>query len=481
LTDTDHAWREMASELRQVVPPLPPAYRRALEAVAQLVPATTQQRANFHNSVTRPTMTACIHVERMMHRNSIAVLGETAASYCLVKLIPSGEGAAGKVLGLNLALVLDLSGSMYEEDGTGMARLKRVQNAAKSAIQELKPTDSLAVIGFAYNALVLLPSTALSDKNKINDVIDKVDMFDVDPGGTAMDQGIQLGMDEVKKQPQGGRLSQVVVLTDGETSGEAVCRQLAQKAANEKMHLSLMGVGTEWNASLIKDLARLSNGKWYYIDVNEANAADEVFKREFGSLAAAGFLNVEMRVRPIKDVRIKRLRQVSPEIKLIELKEAEASQLVGQLGTLERDRPTKYVIDLTLPKRPDGKYIVGQMEVSFDPGTSKRESVTVPIEVVYTSAGHGYINAEVAKHIDEIQVAELNGNMQQLIEAGQTQQVQKVAKQIMEVSKKMGPAGAKKTILAQQVLQEINAGGRVTKKTQLALDNEARIGEIPPG
>jgi len=91
---------------------------------------------------------AKINVERMMHRNSIAVLGETAASYCLVKLIPTGEAAGGKSLGLNLALVLDVSGSMYEEDGTGIARLKRIQNAAKGAINKLKPTDSLAVVGF---------------------------------------------------------------------------------------------------------------------------------------------------------------------------------------------------------------------------------------------------------------------------------------------------------------------------------------------
>jgi len=417
---------------------------------------------------------AKINVERMMHRNSIAVLGETAASYCLVKLIPTGEAAGGKSLGLNLALVLDVSGSMYEEDGTGIARLKRIQNAAKGAINKLKPTDSLAVVGFAYNASVLLPSTALSDKGKISDVIDKVDMFDVDPGGTAMDQGIQLGLDEVKKQPQGGRLSQVVVLTDGETSGEQLCRQLAKKCASDKVHLSLMGVGTEWNASLIKDLAKESNGKWYYIDVNDKDAAADVFKEEFESLAAAGFLNVEMHIRPIKDVKIKRLRQVAPEIRPIETKEPEASHLVGQLGTLERDKATKYVIDITLPKRPDGKYVIAQLEISFDPGTGKRESVTVPLEVVYTSAGHGYINAEVAKHIDEIQIAELNSSLQSAIEQGKTQDVQKVAEQIMKKGEVMGKAGAKKTMLAKQVLQEINAGGRVSKKTQLAMDDAAR-------
>src|SRR5205823_10740909 len=134
-------------------------------------------------------MAAKIHVERMMHRSSIAVAGESAASYALIKLIPSGLGAAGgsKPMGLNLALVLDVSGSMYEEDGTGISRLKRIQDAAIAAIQKLKPDDSLAIVAFAHNCQVVLPSTKLSDRSIIEDTIQRIDMFDVDPGGTAMD------------------------------------------------------------------------------------------------------------------------------------------------------------------------------------------------------------------------------------------------------------------------------------------------------
>src|ERR1700758_2201083 len=98
-------------------------------------------------------MTAKIHIERMMHRNSIAVAGESAASYALVKLIPAGPGEVSKPMGLNLAPVLDVSGSMYEEDGTGVARLKRVQDAAVAALQKLKPEDSMTVVAFAHNAL----------------------------------------------------------------------------------------------------------------------------------------------------------------------------------------------------------------------------------------------------------------------------------------------------------------------------------------
>src|SRR5215469_16821931 len=108
-------------------------------------------------------MPAKIHIERMMHRKSIAVPGETAASYALIKLIPSGEGGVSKALGLNLALVLDVSGSMYEEDGTGISRLKRIQDAALSAIQKLKPDDTLAIIAFAHNCQVVLPATTLAE------------------------------------------------------------------------------------------------------------------------------------------------------------------------------------------------------------------------------------------------------------------------------------------------------------------------------
>src|SRR4029077_20997231 len=183
---------------------------------------------------------AKIHIERMMYRSSIAVPGETAASYALLKLIPSGGGAS-KPLNLNLALVLDVSGSMYEEDGTGISRLKRIQDASKAAIGKLQPDDSIAIVAFAHNALVLLPTTKIAEKDKIEDVINRIDMFDVDPGGTAMDEGIKLALGEITNQAADGRIHQLVVLTDGETAGEQNCRNLAQQMGNDKIHLTLMG------------------------------------------------------------------------------------------------------------------------------------------------------------------------------------------------------------------------------------------------
>lgn len=424
-------------------------------------------------------MTAKIHVERMMHRNSIAVAGETAASYALIKLIPTGE--IQKPMGLNLALVLDVSGSMYEEDGTGISRLKRIQDAAIDALQKLKPDDSMTIVAFAHNALVLLPPTKVSEKAKIEDVIRKIDMYDVDPGGTAMNDGLRLALDEVEKTSGAGKLSQIIVLTDGETSGEHECRTLAQRAADTKIALTVMGVGLDWKASLIKDLAKLSGGKWYYIDVNSKSEAERIFVEEFQQLAAAGFMDVQMKLRPMKDIKIKRVRQVVPEIKELKLEEPEERTLVATLGNLQKDNSPRFVLDLSLPKRPDGKYVIAQMEITYDLGMGTRETTgPIPLEMTYTAAGHGYINAEVAKHIDEVQIFELNNNLQQAISSNNAEEVQRVAQAIEKKGELMGPRAAKKTMLAKQVLQEINAGGRVSKKTQLAMEDSARMADSMP-
>src|SRR5262249_56439242 len=126
-------------------------------------------------------------------------------------------------------------------------------------------------------------------------------------------------------------------------------------------------------------------------------------------VAAGGFRNVEMRRRAMKDIKVKRVRMVVPEIRELDVSEPEERLLVASLGTLERDKATRYILDLSLPKRPDGKFRIADIEVTFDPGTGKRETTgPVPLEVTYTAGAQGYINAEVAKHIDEVQIFEAN-------------------------------------------------------------------------
>ena len=451
---------DLIAELRKPAPALPAACRLALLRSAR--------------------MSGCIHIERMMHRSSIAVSGESVAGYTLVKLIPSGLADIVKPLALNLAVALDVSGSMYEEDGTGQSRLERVQKAAIAAIGKLAPQDTLAIIAFAHNALVLLPPTPIAEGEKIEDILRRIDRFDVDPGGTAMDEGLALAMHAIEEHSRPGTLSQVVVLTDGETSGEQNCRELAREAAARSMRLTLMGVGLDWKASLLKELASLSQGKWCYIDVAEAEEATRIFAEEFETLAATAFTDVEMRLRPMKDVQIKRARQVVPEIKDVPLHEVGERELVARLGALQQGVSPRYILDVNFPPRPDGKYAIAQLELSYDIGTGQREtSAPFPLEMTYTAAGHGYVNAEVMKHIDEVNLKALNDELQSALQKNDRETAQQVAEEMVKQGSLMGPAGKKKTLLVKQVLDELNVGGVVPRQTQLKLDDEVRNSEVP--
>jgi Ca-activated chloride channel family protein len=493
LTRGGRTWLEVAAELCRPASPLPPACQRVLEDARKQAPAAPSPHGGpscSEGGVThgfsgssiwrRPIMTACIHLERMMHRQSLAVRGEAAATYALVKLIPSGAGGAAPPLGLNLALALDVSGSMYEEDGTGVSRLQRIQDAASQALQSLKPSDTLAVVAFAHDALVLLPPTALAEKARIEEVIRTIDRCDVDPGGTAMDEGLSLALREVEQRAGAGTLSQVVVLTDGETTGEQRCRLLAQQAAQKKILLSLMGVGTDWKASLLKDLARISQGKWSYIDEKEKLEAQRVFAEEFQALAATGFKDVEMHLRLMKEVKLTRLRMVVPEIKELTLQEVRERHLMAALGTLQNDQARRYVLDLTVPPRADSKYILAQLEVTYDTGRGQRDSTgLVPLEMEYTAAGHGYVNAEVMKHIDDVRLKDMNDELQRTLESHDQQRAAQLAREIVKQGEQMGEQAVRKTQLARQMLQELSTEGVAARRTQLALEDEARKVEMP--
>lgn len=366
---------------------------------------------------------------------------------------------------------------MYEEDGTGISRIQRVQKAILAALLTLQPDDTLSIIGFGHNALVLLPPTPLSEKSTIEEVIRHLDRGDVDPGGTAMDEALELATAAVEKQAGIGKLSQIVVLTDGETSGEEHCRTLAKHAAEKRIHLTLMGVGLDWKASFIKDLATLSQGKWYYIDVNETDATARIFEREFAALVATSFLDVQMHLRPVKDVRIKRIRQVVPEIKDIALEEGDGRSLVARLGSLGNDAPRRYILDMSLPKRPNGRYVVVQIEVTYMVGAEAKSSGLIPLEMSYTAAGNGYANAEVMKHIDDIQVKEMSDQLQDALKNSDRQVALNLAEAIKKKTVLMGQRADKKTRLAHQVIQELNGTGHLSKKTQLAMEDSARIAD----
>jgi Ca-activated chloride channel family protein len=83
----------------------------------------------------------------------------------------------------NLVFLIDVSGSMDEPN-----KLPLVQSSLKLLVDQLREQDKVALVVYAGNAGLVLPSTSGTNKTKIKDAIDKLEAG----GSTAGGAGIQL-------------------------------------------------------------------------------------------------------------------------------------------------------------------------------------------------------------------------------------------------------------------------------------------------
>ncbi|HEY3997690.1 MAG TPA: VWA domain-containing protein, partial [Candidatus Xenobia bacterium] len=157
-------------------------------------------------------------LENKLSYQNVLVTSEEKLVYLLAEVRPATGTGTGGSAPLNLAIVLDKSGSMY-----AARKLDYVKEAVKYVIDQLRPNDICAIIAFADKARVLIPAGQLYDKLQAKRMIDNIDQVDVG-SGTEMLKGIQASVDQVQRNFSPDRMNHILLLTDGLTQHEARCR-----------------------------------------------------------------------------------------------------------------------------------------------------------------------------------------------------------------------------------------------------------------
>jgi len=157
---------------------------------------------------------------------AVMTTSESKLVYLLADVRPGPEIGSGPAA-LNLAIVLDKSGSMYAAQ-----KLDYVINAVSHVIEQLRPNDLCALIAFADKARVLIPSSQIYDKNSARQMVRKIDQIDVG-SGTEMLHGINAAVEEVRRNFSRDRMNHIILLTDGLTLHEARCKEKCILATEE--------------------------------------------------------------------------------------------------------------------------------------------------------------------------------------------------------------------------------------------------------
>ncbi len=278
-------------------------------------------------------------------------------------------------LPLNLCLILDHSGSMQGKP------LETVKKAAISIIEKLSSHDNLSIIVFDHRAKVLFPNQLVTDKI---DIIKRLQMLEAD-GGTAIDEGLKVGIQEIAKGAK-NTVKQIFLLTDGENEhgDNQRCLKLSQLASEYNITLNTLGFGAHWNQDILEKIADLGSGNLSYIEKSEDALAK--FNQLFDRIQSVGLTNAYLNLELAPQVRlaeIKPIAQVAPET--IELSYIQGENgLQVRLGDLMKGTPRSILVNLYIGQLTIGNQTIAKVQIKYDNPSENQQgliSEKIPVNV----------------------------------------------------------------------------------------------------
>ncbi|HEY1190555.1 MAG TPA: VWA domain-containing protein [Gemmata sp.] len=178
----------------------------------------------------------------------------------------------------NFVFLIDTSGSMDAPN-----RLPLVRDSLLLLVNGLTEKDRVAIVTYAGEAGLKLPSTPGSRKQTIRDVVNGLHAR----GSTNGEGGIKLAYEVARRSFIQGGANRVILCTDGDfnvgVSNPSDLQQLIERERASGVFLSVLGFGMgNYKDDRLKELANHGNGQHAYIDT--ISEARKVFVEQGGAL-----------------------------------------------------------------------------------------------------------------------------------------------------------------------------------------------------
>jgi len=369
----------------------------------------------------------------------------------------------GRTAPLNLCLILDHSGSMNGRP------LDTVKQATQEIIDSLSPGDRISVIVFDHKAKVLVPNQVIENPASIKVEINRLKAN----GGTAIDEGMRLGIEEMAKGKQ-ETISQAFLLTDGENEhgDNNRCLKLAELAAGYNMTMNTLGFGNHWNQDVLEKIADAGGGTLSYIQ-NPEEAVNE-FSRLFTRIQSVSLTNAYLLIDLIPSVRLAELKpiaQVVPdtiELPLIQ----EANPPMVRLGDLMKEVPRVVLMNLYAGQFPEGRHTLARLQVRYDDPAQNQQGLLsdlVTVEATGVRLFQPNPSAQVQQHVlalakyRQTQIAEQK--LQQGDRVGAATMLQSAAKTALQMGDQSAATVLQDNATRLQAGEELSEADR--KKTRI--------------
>lgn len=357
------------------------------------------------------------HVSTQREETDLKVLLKVNASNAL-------RAGGGEVeLRSHIALVLDVSSSMRARE------LDALKQAAKAALEHLRPGDFVTVIAFQSVAYEIVEPTRIEDSSTRASIRSKIDIIDqYQGGGTDMESALTKAEHALTVIPGDNLVRKIMVFTDGQITGpEDHCLRRAREISDRGFGIDAMGFGPEFDYKFMQRLASFSNGFTEKIDRPEEIAA--VFSQRVKDVTSSIAKNVHLDLTFTPQVRADRGYRYSPEIAYLGKMRlpGDVRTISIPIGTIEKDKEYAYLVTLTVPRRPEGNIRIIKAELFYDIPNMGIEQGSSLQSVIVTYTGDtqliSQINGEAERAFDEVEIGRLVEGLDRAIEQDSSRDV----------------------------------------------------------
>lgn len=300
--------------------------------------------------------------------NRLAYAGEATRQHILTQITAgNGSGAAvganGRRLPVNVALVIDRSGSMEGEP------LEGVKRACANVVDLLSPDDVLSIITFEETVEVLMPARRVTDPALIKEHIARIV-----PGNTTnLFDGLYAAGAQVASVPNAGTyVSRILLLTDGEpTAGLRDFASIVGQVGDLKSRgitVTALGFGPDYNEELMAGIARRSGGNYYFISRPEEIPA--VFRKEMEQVLGVTARNPRLTFYLPRGCAVRQVYGAQPAYN--------GRSVEVALPDIERGTTLTRLWEVEWEPRPAGIYRVARAVLQWeDAGAGRTETAAV--------------------------------------------------------------------------------------------------------
>jgi Ca-activated chloride channel family protein len=274
--------------------PLPPQGAEQKPSILQELPGSSGPAT----ARTRIQVGKGLLLDSRLGHASLAT-GESGETYLFAHVSGADSPSARRAPPMNIALVIDRSGSMRGE------RIANAIAGALGTVERMRDGDSVTVVTFDTQAQVIVAPTKLTpdERPRIASRINQIRLG----GDTCISCGLEAAMRELSQTRLGeGQVNRMLLLSDGAANHGVRdvpgLRSVSARMRGQGVSISTIGVDVDFDEKIMDAIAAESNGKHYF--VAHASALPQVFSQEFDELATSVASDAEMLVELAPGVEV---------------------------------------------------------------------------------------------------------------------------------------------------------------------------------